>query len=126
VTLTLLDPSLYRRKKVLPAEDDPREVVFEATNHVPNLPWGVAYADIVESIRHVHHRTRETYVHVEGAPLVVELDGEEHLLTVGDSLDIPVGVAHKARSRGPGPARVVVTTFPAWSAEDHHLLEEPG
>jgi mannose-6-phosphate isomerase-like protein (cupin superfamily) len=116
--LAALDPSLYRSKKTLPNENDPREIVYEATNHIPNLEWGVAFADIVESARHVHHRTRETYVHLEGPPLVVELGDDVRLLEAGDSLDIPVGVPHKARSQGPGPARVVVTTYPAWSAEE--------
>ena len=121
--LSALDPSLYAKKKSLPSDDDPQEIVYEASNHLPHLDWGVAYADIVESKRHVHHRTRETYVHLEGPPLVVELGDEERLLETGDSLDIPPATPHKARSRGPGPARVLVTTTPAWTAEDHHLLE---
>jgi mannose-6-phosphate isomerase-like protein (cupin superfamily) len=121
--LSELDPSLYRGKKTLPTESEPKEIVYEASNHVPNLGWGVAYADILESARHMHHHTRETYVHLEGPPLVVELGDEKRLLEAGDSLDIPIGVPHKARSQGPGPARVVVTTCPAWSAEDHTVLE---
>ena len=120
--LSVLDPSLYHTKQSFPSPDNPRQIVYEATCHLPHLGWGVAYADILETVRHLHRQTRETYVHLEGPPLVVELDGEVHLLEVGDSLDIPVGVAHQARSRGAGPARVVVTSCPAWTAEDHHLL----
>ncbi len=121
--LSVLDPSLYRTKQTFPSQDNPRQIVYEATSHLPHLGWGVAYADIRESVTHVHRHTREMYVHLEGPPLVVELGGEVRLLEVGDSLDIPVGVAHKARSRGAGPARIVVTSCPAWTAEDHHLLE---
>lgn len=118
-----LDPSLYHVRKVHPSEADPREIVYEATSDLPDAGWGLAYADIVESVRHVHHHTRERYVHLAGPPLVVELDGVEHTLAVGDTIDIVPGTAHKARGAGGEPARVVCVTWPQWTAADHHLLE---
>ena len=118
-----LDPSLFRVRKVNPTPDDPREVVYEATAGLPDAGWGLAYADIAESVRHIHHRLREHYAHLAGPPLVVELDGVEHVITAGESIDIPPGTAHKAHTRGQGPARVACVTWPQWTPDDHHLLE---
>lgn len=121
--LPTLDPSLYHLRKVNPAPDDPKEIVYEATSGLPDAGWGLAYADIVESVRHVHHHTREHYAHLAGPTLIVELDGIEHRLDRGGSIDIVPGTAHKARSATSDPVRVVVVTWPQWTPEDHHLLE---
>lgn len=118
-----LAPSLYHVRKVHPSEDAPREVVYEATSDLPDAGWGLAYADITESVRHVHHHTHERYVHLVGPPLVVELDAVQHTLTVGATIDIVPGTAHKAWTTGDGPARVVCVTWPQWTAADHILLE---
>jgi mannose-6-phosphate isomerase-like protein (cupin superfamily) len=125
--LSTLDPSLYSNRKFNPSEDDPLEIIYEVTNHVPGMPFGVAYADIVESARHMHLQTHETYIHVEGPPLRVELgdDRHPHILYAGETLEIPLNTAHKAFSEGDGPSRIVVTTVPAFSEVDYHLLETP-
>lgn len=122
-----LDPSLYVSQKLSPSHDDPLEIIYEVTNHVPGMPWGVAYADIIESARHMHLHTHETYIHVEGPPLRVELGGDRHIHIIypGEALKIPLNTAHKAFSEGDGPSRIVVTTVPAFSEADYHLLETP-
>jgi mannose-6-phosphate isomerase-like protein (cupin superfamily) len=121
--LSPLDPSLYRGRKAMPDDGDPREIVYESSNHIPGLSWGVAYADVLESARHMHHRTRETYVHLEGPPLLVQVGDAWRRLEPGDSVTIPPETPHMARSDGPGMARILVTTHPAWQAEDHIGVE---
>ena len=125
--LSTLDPSLYANRKFNPSEGDPLEIIYEVTNHIPGMPFGVAFADIVESARHMHERTHETYIHVEGPPLRVELgdDRHPHVLYPGETLEIPLNTAHKAFSDGDGPSRIVVTTVPAFSEADYILLETP-
>lgn len=120
--LPALDASLYCARKFHPTEEGPLEIVYEVTSVGGDRGWSAAYADILRSDPHVHHRTRETYVHLEGPPLAVQLDNAWHLLEQGDSIDIPLGVRHWARSEGEGMARILVTTCPAWSAEDHILM----
>ena len=125
--LSTLDPSLYSNRKFNPSEDDPLEIIYEVTNHIPGMRFGVAYADIVESARHMHLHTHESYIHVDGPPLRVELgdDRHPHILFPGETLEIPLNTAHKAFSEGDGPSRIVVTTVPAFSETDYHLLEIP-
>ena len=127
VSLSIIDPSLYANLKFNPSKDDPLEIIYEVTNHVPGMPFGVAFADIIESARHMHEHTHETYIHVEGPPLRVELgeDRHIHMLYSGETLEIPLNTAHKAFSDGDGPARIVVTTVPAFSEADYILLETP-
>lgn len=123
--LSILDQSLYSDRKFNPSEDDPLEIIYNVTAHVPGMPFSVAYADIVESARHMHLQTRETYIHVEGPPLRVELgdDRQVHILYPGESLEIPLNTAHKAFSEGDVASRIVVTAVPAFSEADYHLLE---
>lgn len=123
--LSVLDSSLYSNRKFNPSENDPLEVIYEVTNHIPGMPFGVAFADIVESARHMHLVTHETYIHVEGPALRVELGDDRHLhiLYPGETLEIPLNTAHQAFSEGDGPARIVVTTVPAFSEADYILLE---
>lgn len=125
--LSIIDPSLYANRKFNPSEDDPLEIIYEVTNHIPGMPFGVAFADIIESARHMHEHTHETYIHVEGPPLRVELgdDRHVHILYPGETLEIPLNTSHKAFSDGDGPARIVVTTVPAFSEADYILLETP-
>jgi mannose-6-phosphate isomerase-like protein (cupin superfamily) len=117
-----LDPSLYRSRKYRPTAEAPEEIVYEVTSTSGDRGWSVAYADILRSDPHLHHRTREAYVHLEGPPLAVQLDNAWHLLEQGDSIDIPLDVRHWARSEGEGMARILVTTCPAWRAEDHIVV----
>jgi mannose-6-phosphate isomerase-like protein (cupin superfamily) len=125
--LSTLDSSLYSNRKFNPSEDDPLEIIYEVTNHIPGMPFGVAFADIIESARHMHEHTHETYIHVEGPPLRVELgdDRKLHILYPGEALEIPLNTAHKAFSDGDGASRIVVTTIPAFSEADYILLETP-
>lgn len=123
--LSTLDPSLFTDRKFNPSEDDPLEIIYNVTAHVAGMPFSVAYADIVESARHMHLETHETYIHVEGPPLRVELgeDRQVHILYPGQALEIPLNTAHKAFSEGDVAARIVVTAVPAFSESDYHLLE---
>ena len=112
-----IDPRLYQNKKVFD-----HEIVYELTTQKDGLPFGIAIADIEQSVRHRHERTLETYTGVQGE-LEVTVGSDIHILHPGDILQIPIGVVHSARSLGEDPARITVTTVPEWSQEDHILVE---
>jgi len=112
-----IDEKLYQNKKVFEAE-----IVYEVTTQANGLPFGIAIADIRQSVPHFHKHTTETYTVVQG-DLEVRLDGEKYRLDPGDVIKISPGVIHSARSLGGAPARITVTCIPEWSQEDHHIAE---
>jgi mannose-6-phosphate isomerase-like protein (cupin superfamily) len=112
-----IDPSLYQNKKEFAAE-----IVYEVTTQANRLPFGIAFADIKQSVSHFHKRTTETYTVVQG-DLEVRLDGEKYTLGPGDVIKISPGAIHSARSLGETPARITVTSIPEWSSEDYHVAE---
>lgn len=114
----VIDATLYQNKKVFPTE-----IVYEVTTRKNKLPFGIAIADILQSIPHYHRVTHETYTVVQGE-LEVTLGVDKHLLRVGDVITIPPGAVHSARSTGSQPARITVTTIPEWSPEDHHVVSD--
>ncbi len=110
-----LDPTLYKNKV-----ENPKETVYELITTVDGLGWGLAVADIDESELHLHRKTKEIYTVLEGS-LEITLDSKTKVLGEGESLEIPPGVKHKAKSLGRGRARIVAVSIPAWTLEDHHL-----
>lgn len=112
-----IDPKLYQNKKVFD-----HEIVYEVTSQRDGLPFGIAIADIEQSVPHYHRKTVETYTGVQGE-LEVRVGEDTHVLRPGDVLQIPIGTIHSARSLGEDPARITVTTVPEWSVEDHFLAE---
>jgi mannose-6-phosphate isomerase-like protein (cupin superfamily) len=112
-----IDLSLYQNKKAFAAE-----IVYEVTTQANRLPFGIALADIKQSVPHFHKRTTETYTVVQG-DLEVRLDGAKYTLRPGDVIKISPGVIHSARSLGETPARITVTSIPEWSQADYHRAE---
>lgn len=113
----LIDSKLYKNKK-----EFEHEIVYEVTTGENGLPFGIAIADIEQSVPHFHKRTIEIYTGVQGE-LEVRLGEDTQILHPGDTIQIPIGVVHSARTLGEFPARVTVTSVPEWSAEDHFLAE---
>lgn len=81
----------------------------------PNV--GLHVTHITAGELHYHKRTEEIYYVVEGQG-VLELDGEQVVLTVGTAVYIPPGVRH----RGWGDFRAVIVTTPAFEAQDEVLV----
>lgn len=108
-----IPPSLFKNRK-----DSDRETVYEVTTQETGLPFGIAIADIDQSVAHSHRETIETYTVVQG-DLEVSLDGEKRVLHPGDVIKIEPGMVHSARSLSDQPARITVTCVPEFSAEDY-------
>ncbi len=115
-SLENIDESLYQNRK-----DFPAEIVYEITTLKNELPFGIAIADIMQSVPHFHKVTRETYTVVQGE-IEVSLGSDRHRLTPGDAIQIPPNVVHSARSLGSSPARITVTTIPEFSPDDYYAL----
>ena len=108
----------YRNKVVM---TDGKETIYEIIFAEDGLGVGLAIAEIHESRPHHHNETRETYLLISGE-LEVFIGDTMHLLAErGQSIEIPLRTRHWARSRGDGPARILVSTVPAWTPEDHIL-----
>jgi mannose-6-phosphate isomerase-like protein (cupin superfamily) len=69
------------------------------------------------TVRHYHRVSEEIYYIVEGSGLM-ELDGEERPVGVGDAVLIPPGAWHTITATGDGPLRLLCGCAPPWSAED--------
>ena len=108
---------VYRNRKEFEAE-----TVYEVTVEATGLPFGIAIADILQSVPHLHRVTIETYTVVQGT-LELRLDGERRMLQTGDVARIAPGVVHSARSIGARPARITVTTIPEFSAADYIVAD---
>jgi uncharacterized protein YndB with AHSA1/START domain/quercetin dioxygenase-like cupin family protein len=65
---------------------------------------------------HVHEVQTERHEVIEGAMRLV-LDGDEHVLRAGESMDVPSGTPHRQLPAGDGPSRVRVQLRPAGDAE---------
>jgi quercetin dioxygenase-like cupin family protein len=108
-----INPGLYKDRV-----DHPAEIVYEMTTHQHDLPFEIAIADVQQSDPHFHKVTMETYTVVQG-DLEVRLDAESHLLHPGDVIRIAPSVIHSAKSLRDTPARITVTTIPAFSMNDY-------
>lgn len=113
-----LDSSLYKNRV-----ENPEETVYEIITTEDSLGWGLAIADIRRSKPHIHYKTKEFYIVLEGS-LKVTLRGKSCILKTGESVEISPKIWHKAEAVGENYARIAVISFPAWRLEDHHVLKE--
>ncbi len=109
-----IDRSLYQNRK-----DFGAETVYEITKELNGLPFGIAIADIEQSLPHSHKLTVETYTVVQG-DIELVLDDVRSTLGVGDIARIDRGIVHSVRSLGDSAARITVTTIPEFSADDYY------
>lgn len=82
-----------------------------------------AVAFIKRSDPHYHRERTETY-RIEVGMLTLYVDGELVTLISGDEFVIEPGKVHYAESQLGGFIRVRVITKPAWSPEDHILVNQ--
>src|SRR5215218_8511703 len=61
---------------------------------------------------HVHTAQSERHEVLSGA-MTLTIDGAEHVLTEGQSMEVPAGVSHRQAPAGKGEGRVRVQTRPA-------------
>ena len=101
----------------------PGETIYEIITEEDDLGFGLALAEIHESKKHVHHRTKEFYFVVEGS-LSLTVGKQVITLNPFESYSISPNQQHHAKKKGKKAAKVLVLTSPAWSMEDHHLIEE--
>ncbi len=110
----------------LPNREHPEEIVCELEKD-PDGRWSTAVALIGKSKAHVHMHTREIYCVING-----ELDiyqgksGAAYRYKAGDGINqIVPFTPHWAEGVG-APAEVLVVALPAWTPEDHILVDEQG
>jgi mannose-6-phosphate isomerase len=97
--------------------DDPRLTVGDEAGTGERRPWG-AYVVLddgpMAKVKRItvdpgqrlsyqrHHRRREHWFVVAGTALVT-LDDTDHEVGVGESIDIPLGAAHRVTNKGDEP-----------------------
>lgn len=64
-----------------------------------------------------HAKRQEHWMVVEGAA-VVTLDGDDHTLAPGDTIDIPIGAAHRIRNDGDVPLVFIEIQTGSYFGED--------
>jgi mannose-6-phosphate isomerase-like protein (cupin superfamily) len=72
------------------------------------------------TVRHHHRVSEEIYYIVEGSA-VMEIDGEERPVTVGDAVLIPPGAWHTITATDAGPVRLLCACAPPWAAADTYF-----
>jgi quercetin dioxygenase-like cupin family protein/uncharacterized protein YndB with AHSA1/START domain len=65
---------------------------------------------------HVHTEQTESFEVIEGS-MELTIRGRKHLLSAGDTMDVPPGAPHTQRAGPGGPGRVRVRTSPAGTTE---------
>jgi uncharacterized protein YndB with AHSA1/START domain/mannose-6-phosphate isomerase-like protein (cupin superfamily) len=106
-----LDPLGVRVELLRTAEDTGGELLeFDVTGRARGI------------IARGHLHTSQTERHeVLSEAMKLVIDGEEHLLTAGQSMEVPAGTPHSQIPAGDGPGRVRVQVRPA--GESQALLE---
>lgn len=114
----------YRRKIEITCEcGENRETIYELVTAEDGLGFGLAIADIKQSVPHRHRRTKETYILLSGRIDIVVVATGHILNKPGQKLVIPPGQTHWAAAPWTEePARVLVISEPPWT-EDDHILE---
>jgi mannose-6-phosphate isomerase-like protein (cupin superfamily) len=64
-----------------------------------------------QEVRHVHGRARQFFFVLTGA-LMLEVEGERHVLRAGTGLEIAPGLAHQAINDGPDAVEFLVISQP--------------
>ena len=62
--------------------------------------------------RHTHERAHQFFYVLQGE-LTLEIEGEGHLLTMGDGVEVVPGQTHQALNRSKVDVRFIVTSQPA-------------
>ena len=75
--------------------------------------------------RHHHRISEEMYYLLDGEALM-EIDGEERTVAVGDAILIPVGAWHQITNTGTGDLRFLCTCAPPWTPEDTYFVDGQG
>jgi len=70
---------------------------------------------------HVHPRQREIYT-VDAGELVVIIDGERHVITAGESIEVPTGSAHSFANQSDELTRFSAEHMPALRFEEYIRL----
>jgi mannose-6-phosphate isomerase-like protein (cupin superfamily) len=70
---------------------------------------------------HLHPQQREVYAVDHGA-LTVTLDGEAHVISAGQSIEVPTGAAHTYANRSDEPVRFSAEHEPALDFEEYIRL----
>lgn len=70
--------------------------------------------------RHRHKVSEEMYYLLSGEALM-EIDGEERRVVVGDAVLIPVGTRHQITNTGSGDLTFLCTCSPPWTAGDTYF-----
>ena len=65
------------------------------------------------------------YSPLDGEALM-EIDGEERTVAVGDAILIPVGAWHQITNTGTGDLRFLCTCAPPWTPEDTYFVDGQG
>ena len=103
----------------LPDDDDPQEVIVEL-ERAEDDSYSVAIALIQESLPHRNPGLVEAYL-VEEGQLVIYIDEDMEILEQGGGLTFDADHVHWAIALSSEPARVRVTSRPAWKPE-HNVL----
>ena len=70
---------------------------------------------------HIHPGQREIYT-VDAGELVVTIDGESHVITAGESVEVPTGSAHSFANRSDKLVRFSAEHLPALRFEEYIRL----
>jgi mannose-6-phosphate isomerase-like protein (cupin superfamily) len=114
------------------ARDDARPFVTDDGSTIRSLldlsNAPVAHQSLAEAtieagastVRHHHRVSEEIYYIVAGSGLM-EIDGEERPVGVGDAILIPPGAWHTISATGDGPLRLLCACAPPWASEDTYF-----
>jgi mannose-6-phosphate isomerase-like protein (cupin superfamily) len=99
-----------------------RELMHPATHAVRHQSLAEAIvAPGQTTALHRHRRSEELY-HVTRGQGLMTLGHEELAVTVGDTVLIPPGTAHRIRNTGAEPLHILCACAPAYAHDDTELL----
>jgi len=100
-----------------------RELMHPDSHGIQNQSLAEAIITInSETLLHRHHRSEELYYITQGNGLMT-LDTQSFAVTIGDSICIPPGAAHKIRNTGDIELKILCCCAPAYSHDDTELLD---
>ena len=95
-----------------------------ASYNVKNQSLAEATVPVGETtVLHKHELTEELYHIISGQGLMT-LDDKQFAVTVGDTICIPPGTAHRIKNTGSNKLIIICCCSPAYSHEDTELLDE--
>ena len=111
----------YLGKDIFQNKDENGSVIeviceIEPSSEHPDYSVAIAVVDTIDA--HVHHVSIETYEILRGQ-LVLQKDGEEHILEKGDTIEIRPKEVHGGIGE---EVWIKVTSKPGWTLEDHILV----